>query len=145
MDVLKRLCEAVSLAHGRAAIALEHASGQRSSSENPRRENPMTRLLILFAAAALTFASAAESYRFTLFQESVVSGSTLKAGDYRVTIDGDKVVISQGKTKVETTGKLETVADKFNSTSVRYQNGDGKYRLKEIRLGGTSKKLVFDN
>jgi len=28
--------------------------------------------------------------------------------------------------------------------SVKYQNGDGKYRVQEIRLGGTKTKLVFD-
>ena len=27
---------------------------------------------------------------------------------------------------------------KFSSTSVRYKNGDGKYRIEEIRFGGTT-------
>jgi hypothetical protein len=99
----------------------------------------------LFAVAALTIAGAAESYKVTLFQESIIAGSTLKAGDYKVVVDGEKVVISSGKAKVETTARSETAENRFSSTSVRYENGDGKYRVKEIRLGGTSTKLVFSN
>jgi hypothetical protein len=104
----------------------------------------MKRLFVLFAVAALTIASAAQNYKITLFQESVVAGSTLKPGDYKLVVDGEKVVISKGKATVETTAKLETNQDKFSSTSVRYENGDGKYRVKEIRLGGTNTKLVFN-
>ena len=40
--------------------------------------------------------------------------------------------------------KVETAEEKFGSTSVRYQNGDGKYRIQEIRLGGTKTRLVFN-
>jgi hypothetical protein len=104
----------------------------------------MKRLFVLFAVAALTVASAAQNYKITLFQESMVAGSTLKPGDYKLVVDGEKVVISKGKETVETTAKLETNQDKFSSTSVRYENGDGKYRVKEIRLGGTNTKLVFN-
>ena len=105
----------------------------------------MKRLFVLFAAAALTIAAAADTYKVTLFQESVVAGSTLKPGEYKLTVDGGKVVISKGKEKVEATAKIETAESRFSSTSVRYENGDGKYRVKEIRLGGTTSKLVFDN
>jgi hypothetical protein len=106
---------------------------------------PMKKLFVLFTIAAISIASAAEKYSVTLFQDSIVAGSTLKPGDYKVIVDGEKVVLAKGQNKVETTAKLETNETKFNSTSVRYQNGDGKYRLKEIRLGGTNTKLVFDN
>jgi hypothetical protein len=104
----------------------------------------MKKLFVLFAAGALTIAAAAQNYKITLFQESVVAGSTLQPGDYKVIVEGEKVVISKGKQTVETTAKLETNGSKYSSTSVRYENGDGKYRVKEIRLGGTNTKLVFN-
>ena len=105
----------------------------------------MKKLLVFFAVVGLAVAGAAENYKITLFQETVIKESTLKPGEYRVTVDGDKVTISQGKQKVEATAKTETADSKFDSTSVRYANGDGKYRLIEIRLGGTKTKLVLNN
>lgn len=104
----------------------------------------MKKLVVSFlAAAAMTFAGAA-SHSLRLFQDSIVAGTTLKAGDYKLTVDGGKAVISQGKQKVEVPVKQETEAAKFGATSVRYTNGDGKYRISEIRIGGTSTKLVVN-
>ena len=106
----------------------------------------MTRKLLLsFATLALAVASAASSHKITLFQPSLVNGTELKPGDYKVTVQDNKVVISSGKTSVEASIKTETADSKFSSTTVRYRNGDGKYRLQEIRLGGTTTRLVFEN
>jgi hypothetical protein len=106
----------------------------------------MTRKLLLsFATLALAVASAASSHKITLFQPSLVNGTELKPGDYKVTVQDNKVVISSGKTSVEANIKTETADAKFSSTTVRYRNGDGKYRLQEIRLGGTTTRLVFEN
>lgn len=101
------------------------------------------KLIILFMLAAFAFASSS-TYNVTLFQPSVVSGTELKPGDYKVTVDNDKVTISRGKEKVEATVKTEIADTKFSSTSVRYQNADGKFKVQEIRLGGTTTKLVFN-
>jgi len=105
----------------------------------------MKKLIALFALAGLAVASAGQSHRITLFQDSVVNGTELKSGEYKVTVENDKVVISNGKNKAEASVKVETSNTKFNSTSVRYLNGDGAYKVKEIRIGGTTTKLVFDN
>jgi hypothetical protein len=106
----------------------------------------MKKVILSFATLALAVASAASSYRVTLFQPSFVAGTELKPGDYKVTLkDDNKAVISSGKTSVEATVKTETAESKFSSTTVRYSNGDGKYKLQEIRLGGTNTKLVFQN
>ena len=104
----------------------------------------MKKLIVFLTAAAMSIAAAAESYKVTLFQESIVNGSTLKPGGYKVVVANNKATITAGKNKVEAPVKIETAESKFSSTSVRYQNGDGKYRVKEIRLGGTSTKLIFE-
>ena len=104
----------------------------------------MKKLMAFLTVAAMSVAAAAETYKVTLFQESIVNGTTLKPGDYKVMVDGEKATIGSGKSKVEVPVKIETADSKFSSTSVRYQNGDGKYRVKEIRVGGTSTKLVFE-
>ena len=102
-----------------------------------------TKLLTLFLSAALMVASAA-SYNVTLFQPSVVGGKELKAGEYKVTVDGDKAIISMGKQKVEAAAKIKTADSKFSSTSVRYTSEGGKMKIQEIRLGGTNQKLIFN-
>ena len=104
----------------------------------------MKKTLFALAIAALAVAGA-ETYTVKFYQHSVVGGTELKPGEYRVDVNGEKAVISGGKQSVETAVKVETADSKFNSTSVKYHNGDGKYRLTEIRLGGTKTKLVFEN
>lgn len=101
------------------------------------------KLFALFLSIGLMVASAA-TYNVTFFQPSVVAGTELKAGDYKVTIDGDKAIISMGKQKVEASAKMETVDSKFSSTSVRYTTEDGKMKIQEIRIGGTNQKVVFN-
>lgn len=101
------------------------------------------RTILLFFVTAL-LASAADTYRLTLFYPSLVGDKTLRAGDCKITVDGDKVVMQQGRTKIEAQATIETAGETFKSTTVRYRNGDGKYRVSEIRLGGTNTKLVFN-
>ena len=103
------------------------------------------KILLSFATLALVTASAASSYRITLFQPSIVGGKELKPGEYKVTVKDNKALIEKGKESVEADVKTETADAKFSSTTVRYRNGDGKYRVQEIRLGGTTTKLVFEN
>ena len=106
----------------------------------------MKKVLFSFATVALAVASAASSHRVTLFQTTHVAGSELKPGDYKVTLtDNGKALITSGKTSVEAAVKTETAESKFSSTTVRYRNGEGKYHIQEIRLGGTNTKLVFEN
>ncbi|MBM3760568.1 MAG: hypothetical protein FJW36_10015 [Acidobacteria bacterium] len=100
------------------------------------------KFMLTFAAAALMVASAAEKHNITLLQPSVINGTELTPGDYRLELDGDKLVISKGKQKVESTFKTEQADSKYSSTSVRYANADGKMKLQEIRLGGTNRKIV---
>jgi hypothetical protein len=104
----------------------------------------MKRFLVAFAILALSVASA-KTYSVTLFQPSHVGGTELKAGEYKLDVTDTKVVISNGKQKVEQTVKVENSESKFASTTVRYAESGGKLAIQEIRLGGTTTKLVFSN
>lgn len=105
----------------------------------------MKNVLLTFATFALAVASAASSYKVTLFQPSIIAGKELSPGVYKVELKDTTAVISKGKDSVEAQVKTETADSKFSTTTVRYRNGDGKYRLEEIRIGGTNTKLVFAN
>ena len=105
----------------------------------------MKTLLLSFATLGLTVASAATSYKVTLFQPSIVAGKELQPGSYKVEVKDSTAIISKGKQSVEAPVKSEAGETKFASTTVRYKNGDGKYRVEEIRFGGTNTKIVFAN
>jgi hypothetical protein len=100
------------------------------------------RLLALFILALAVVS--ASTHTVTLFQPSVVNGTELKPGDYKLVVENDKATIMKGKNKVEATVKVETGNDKFSATSVRYTSEAGKYKVREIRLGGTNTTLVFN-
>ena len=91
--------------------------------------------------AALTIASAANNYQVNLYQATVVNGITFKAGECKLELKDNQVVLKQGKNTAESVVKVENGGSKFNSTTVGYTNGN---HIQEIRLGGTSTKLLFD-
>jgi hypothetical protein len=99
--------------------------------------------LILFLTLGLMIASAA-TYNVTLFQPSTIAGKELKPGDYKLSVENGTAVLSMGKEKIETPVKLETSDAKYSSTSVRYTTDSGKMKVTEIRLGGTTTKVLFN-
>jgi hypothetical protein len=105
----------------------------------------MKNILLSFATLGLAVASAASTHKLTLFQPSIVAGTELQPGVYKVEVKDNTAVISKGKQSVEAPIKAETADTKFASTTVRYKNGDGKYRVDQIRFGGTNTKIVFSN
>ena len=100
----------------------------------------INKLSISFVALSLAVASAATTYRVTLFQPSVINGTELKPGEYKVEVDSDKAVLWQGKKSTEVPVKVESTDQKNRATAVRYGAGS---RIEEIRIGGTKTKLVF--
>jgi hypothetical protein len=103
----------------------------------------MRKVVFAFLVLALAMVNA-KTYRITLFQPSVLAGTELKAGEYILELDSTKIVLKSGRVSVECPVKAETMDKKCATTSVRYANGDRKYQIREIRLGGTKRKLVVD-
>jgi hypothetical protein len=94
-----------------------------------------------FATFALAVASAATgSYKVEFLENSVVNGNTLPAGQYKVEVNDDKATISHGKTTTEAAVKVETVDQKYRTTTLLY---GANSQLQEVRIGGTKTKLVF--
>ena len=99
-----------------------------------------------FALTALVFAAvafAATAHRITLDKPAVVNGTQLKAGEYKLEINGDRVTISNKKTTVDASARIDSAAEKFRSTTVCCLGDNGKYNLEEIRVGGTNQKLIL--
>lgn len=104
----------------------------------------MKRLMIAFGLVGLSIATA-ETYKVTLYQPSLVKGTELKPGNYKLDVKDNKVTILSGKkAAAEAAIKVESDAQRFNSTTVRYANSNGKLAIQEIRIGGTNTRLVFN-
>jgi hypothetical protein len=104
----------------------------------------VSRLMLTFGTLALAIASAADSYRVSLHETTLVAGKAVKPGDYKIEVNGGMAAIKDGKkTVAESPVQVETGSEKFSSTRVRYDNGDGKYHLREIHVGGTTTSLIF--
>ncbi|MBZ5620313.1 MAG: hypothetical protein LAQ69_16535 [Acidobacteriia bacterium] len=101
------------------------------------------RLLFSFALAGLAVASA-KSYTVNLYSPATVGNTELKPGEYKVEVVDQKAVIRNGKIESEAPVKVETGDVKYNTTSVRFSNDDGKMHIQEIHIGGTRTKLVFN-
>ena len=100
-------------------------------------------MLFVCLVAGMAFASA-KSYTVTFLVPSTVGGTELKAGDYKFELQDQKIVIKNGHKTTEAAVKVETGDAKYASTTVRYDNADGKYKVEEIRVGGTNMKLVMN-
>lgn len=84
-----------------------------------------------------------KQYRVSLADPAFLGNVELKPGEYRVEVVDQKAVLSAGKTRNEAPVKVETAESKYNTTTVRFTNGDGKLHIQEIHIGGTRTKLVF--
>jgi hypothetical protein len=100
------------------------------------------RLLLVFAIVGLAMASA-KTYTISLTQPAVLGDMQLDPGTYNVEVVDQKAVITNGRMHGEAPVKVETADMKYNSTSVRFSNADGKMHLQEIHVGGSKTKLVF--
>jgi len=106
----------------------------------------MKKLLFIFCALALPAAYAADkTFRFSLHEQATLNGTELKAGDYRVQIDGDKATIRVGNTEIDVAVKVETADHKFRDTMVALEGPSGHHRLSEIDLGGSNTRIVFSS
>ena len=95
--------------------------------------------VVAFAGMAL---AAGKSYDLKLYAPAMVGTTELKAGEYRLEVSENKAVIKGVRVNKEAAVKVESVEEKYPTTTVRLTAGE-KPQIKEIRLGETKTKLVF--
>ena len=104
----------------------------------------MKKAIAVMFAIGISLAYAASSYQVTLYKATTINGTQLKPGSVKVDLQGDKVVIKQGKTSVESNVTVQNGERKFEASSVTY-NAGATDQVQEIRLGGTATKLLFES
>jgi hypothetical protein len=99
----------------------------------------ISKLALALTTFAIGIASAASNYSVTLATVTRVGQTELKAGDYKVTIEGDKVTFKNGKDSVEVSATVEKGTKKYSDTMV---DSSGS-QLQDIQFGGTNLKVIF--
>jgi hypothetical protein len=85
----------------------------------------------------------AKKQDLALFLTSDVAGTQLKPGQYQVSVEESQATLYRdGKAVATFPVRSETAAEKFPANSVLYDGPSSK--VLEIRLGGTTTKLVLD-
>jgi hypothetical protein len=101
--------------------------------------------LLAFGTFALGIAMAATGHRVVISNPTWVNGNELKPGEYRVEVQGDKVMITGQNNSIEVPGTLQTDGKKYSDTALRSETVNGKQQLEEIDLGGTKTSIHFKN
>jgi len=107
----------------------------------------LTKFIVAFSVLALlaAFAGTVPAVaHVTFFKTAVVGGTTLQAGEYRVLIGDAKVTFSAGKKSFDVPVKIESSPKKFEITEVIYDGVPDQNVVREITLGGTKTRLVFN-
>ncbi len=110
----------------------------------------LTKLIVAFSILALVAAMAGTvpvkgpTHKVTLTQPAVVMGTSLKAGEYRLTVRPGIVTFTLDKESHEIPAKVETNGTKYFTDQVQYDRDHDQVSISEICLGGTTTRLVFN-
>lgn len=99
----------------------------------------LTKLTLCLATLALGVASAASTYSITLTADTQAGNTKLKAGEYKVQVEGNQAIFKQGKTSTTIPVTVEKNATPYRFTSLESDAS----KLQAIDLGGTNWKIVF--
>ena len=107
------------------------------------KTNSFVRSMALLAAIALAVPAFAKPFAKTISiaQAAKFGKSELKAGEYRLEIDGNKATVQKGRqTVAESEGRWEDRSSKSNYDSLLLgENG----QVKEVRFAGQTRVFVF--
>jgi len=99
----------------------------------------LAKLSLGLATLALGVATAASSYHITIPSDTWAGDTQLKAGDYKVTVEGSQATFKQGKQTVQVPVDMEQSKSKFADTTLESSGN----KLQAIDLGGTTTKIVI--
>jgi hypothetical protein len=105
----------------------------------------MKKMFVVFALSGMAILSA-KTYSVTIGEPAIVGTSTLKAGSYKLKIDGNSATLTDAKgSAVEATGVAASADRKFTDTAVAMSTDtSGQNHVQEIDLGGTRTKVSFN-
>jgi hypothetical protein len=106
----------------------------------------LKKMLLVFAVAGLAVASA-KTYTIVISNPSTVGTALLRPGEYRVLLQGSKVVFRNDENRqvAEANAKIVNEDKKFEQTAIETKTVAGKTTIENIRLGGTKTEVLLNN
>jgi hypothetical protein len=104
----------------------------------------MKKIMLAVATFALTALAASNTFHVTFDEAAWIGGTEVKAGSYKVQLEGNKAILKSGKTVIEAPAKLESGDHKFQSDGVVTNTVNDKQVVREIQIGGTKDRIVFE-
>jgi hypothetical protein len=108
------------------------------------KSNSIYRIAALFVALAMVVPAFAKPFTKTISisQAAKFGAASVQAGEYQLSIDGNKATVQKGKNTVAVSeGRWEERDAKSQYTSI-VVGGDGQVR--EVRFAGEKKVFVFN-
>lgn len=99
----------------------------------------LKRILLASAVVAASLTAASNSYKVKILSDTTLDGKQVKAGEYKIELDGSNATLRHGKQTLTVPAHTEQAQMKYSNTQVQYVNST----LHEIHIGGTSTKIVF--
>jgi hypothetical protein len=103
----------------------------------------MKKLIFFALVLALSAFAASKTFHVTFDHDGWVGATQIKAGDYKVTVDGDKATLKSGKNVVEVPAKLESSDHQFQVSGVVMKQTGDKQQIQEIQIGDSKNRIVF--
>jgi hypothetical protein len=103
----------------------------------------MKKLMLAVLLFALVAFAASKTYHVTFDSNAWIGATEVKAGDYKVQVDGGTAILKSGKKAIQVPAKLETAERPFAITGVVITTIDGKPQVQAIQIGGTTDRIVF--
>ena len=101
------------------------------------------RVFLMLTMISLAVASAASGFKVNFYQETVINGTTFKAGEAKLELQDSKAILHQGKITAEAAVKVETNKAKYVLTTVGYKDG-ADHQIKDICVAGTTTHILFE-
>ena len=105
----------------------------------------MKKMIFAFAAVMTMAVASASTHTITFYEKANLNGAEFAPGQYRMEINGDKLMIKNGKKTIEAPVTVSNQEQKYANSSVRFKTAEGKNTIQEIRVGGTTMKVKVHN
>jgi hypothetical protein len=99
----------------------------------------MKKLAVSVFTIAMAVASAATAVKVDLLAPMTVAGTELKAGEYKVTVEGNTATFKSDKKTVTVPATVQTGGEKYKVTMMESAGST----LKSIHIGGSDTTIVF--
>ncbi len=103
----------------------------------------MKKVFLVVSALAGLAAAGPKHYSVRLMEAAQFGSAELTAGDYTLTVDGEKALIRSAKVEVGAHVKAETADRRFGTTNLIVSERNGSRKIVAIELGGSRTTLVI--